>query len=94
MSTIQGVVMEDRQRNRRKKTQSLILQQQQHGAERGAQMNLSASGTTQVPLAVNQLETTATAVASAGGDMFEPHNSGFATHTPTSPHSVSVLHSI
>ena len=68
MSTIQEVVMEDRQRNRRKKTQSLIQQQDQERPP--AVSNLSASGTTQVPLTVNQME------ATAGSDPFQPHNSG------------------
>lgn len=66
MSTIQEVIVEDRQRNRRKKTQSMIIQQD---LERAPQQGLSTSGTTQVPLTMKHME-------QAGFDPYEPSNSG------------------
>ena len=66
MSTIQEVIMEDRQRNRRKKTQSMIIQKEPESA--APQPSLSASGTTPVPLTMTQTP--------AEANPYEPSNSG------------------
>jgi hypothetical protein len=66
MSTMQEAIMEDRQRNRRKKTQSMILQKE---SESAPQPSLSASGTTSVPLTMKHQE-------HAEGNPYEPSNSG------------------
>lgn len=62
MSSMQEAIMEDRQRNRRKKAQSMIFQQ---GPERN--QRLSTSGTVQVPVAIQESEIS---------DVYEPSNSG------------------
>lgn len=62
MSSLQEAIMEDRQRNRRKKAQSMIIQQ---GPEKN--QRLSTSGTEQVPVIVQEPEIS---------DVYEPNNSG------------------
>ena len=63
MSSIQEAIVEDRQRNRRKKAQSLIIQQ-----DPGRSM--PSLSTTQVPVADQQPDT------SLQNDTYEPSNSG------------------
>lgn len=62
MSSIQEAIMEDRQRNRRKKAQSMIVQQ---APERN--QSLSTPGTVQVPVTLQEPEIS---------DVYEPNNSG------------------
>ena len=67
MSAMKEALMEDKQRNRRKKTQSMIAVQQP--PERTTP-GLSASGTSEVPLTINQPELT------PRDNPYEPSNSG------------------
>ena len=69
MSTMQEAIMEDRQRNRRKKAQSVILQQ---SADRN--QSLAMPGTTAVPIAITQ-------EAQNQATMYEPSNSGTEYNT-------------
>ena len=71
MSTMQEAIMEDRQRNRRKKAQSVILQQ---SADRN--QSLAMPGTTAVPIAITQK-------AQNEATMYEPSNSGTEYNTTT-----------
>ena len=63
MSSIQEAIVEDRQRNRRKKAQSLIIQQDPG-------RNVQSLSTTQVPVADQQPD------PSLQSDTYEPSNSG------------------
>lgn len=66
MSVMQEAIIEDRQKNRRKKTQSLVFPQ--HDQETHTK-SLSASGTTQIPVTINEPEATAQ-------NIYEPSTSG------------------
>ena len=77
MSTMQEAIMDDRQRNRRKKTQSMILQKE---SESAPQPSLSASGTTSVPL------------EHAEGNPYEPSNSGLDRAVYTQIFGCQLLH--
>ena len=65
MSSIREAIVEDRQRNRRKKAQSLIIQQ-----DPGRNVPTASLSTTQVPVANQQPD------PSLQGDTYEPSNSG------------------
>ena len=67
MSAMQEAINEDRQRNRRKKAQSLIVPQQQDPQRNVT--NLSASGTSPVPLTLSKPEVDPQ-------ETYEPNNSG------------------
>ena len=82
MSTIQQAILEDRQRNRRKKTQSMILQNE---SESAPQPSLSASGTTPVSLTMKHQE-------HAEGNPYEPSNSGLDRAVYTQIFGCQLLH--